>query len=241
MSVAVAHKARYKMFEPVVCPRPNIVGCLAVLVVLAFSNHVHAQQLTVLKDVNVIDGTGAAAQRNRTVIIAGDRIQSILSGEASTPSEAKVIDMQGQTIMPLIINTHGHLGLVKGTSSSAANQTDDNIRRQLLRYHEYGVGAVLSMGTDGQKFAEVREASRRGSLPGADVFSAGIGMGAKDGVPPVTMGFTTVLRPVTPDEGRKYVAQQAPLKPDFIKSGSMFSGDNTRTSCRLEFTKQSLP
>src|SRR5208337_1890520 len=50
------------------------------------------------------------------------------------------------TIMPLIINTHGHLGLTKGTTQSAANQTDDNFRRQLLTYQEYGVGAVPSMG-----------------------------------------------------------------------------------------------
>ena len=77
--------------------------------------------------------------------------------------------------MPLIINTHGHLGLVKGSSQSAANRTEDNFRHQLLRYQEYGVGAVLSMGTDGQKFAEIREASRSGKLPGAEVFTAGIG------------------------------------------------------------------
>ena len=194
-----------------------VVAGLTVLVVLAFPGVLHAQEVTVLKNVNLIDGTGASAQRNATLIIAGDRIRSVSTGQAPTPSGAKVVDMQGWTIMPLIINTHGHLGLVKGTSSSAANQTDDNIRHQLLRYQDYGVGAVLSMGTDGQKFADMREASRRGTLPGADVFSAGIGMGAKDGAPPLSMGFTMVLRPETPDQGRKDVAQQAPLKPDFIK------------------------
>jgi len=190
---------------------------IAALVVLIFSGHVYAQEVTVLKNVNVIDGTGAAVQRNTIVVIAGDRIRSISTDGTRTPSNAKVVEMHSQTIMPLIINTHGHLGLVKGSSSSAANQTDDNFRHQLLRYQEYGVGAVLSMGTDGPKFAEIREASRGGTLPGADVFSAGIGMGAKDGVPPVGMGFTTVLRPTTPAEGRNYVAQQASLKPDFIK------------------------
>jgi imidazolonepropionase-like amidohydrolase len=190
---------------------------IAALVVLMFSSHLYAQEVTVLKNVNVIDGTGAAVQRNTIVVIAGDRIRSVSTDGTHTPSNAKVIDMHSLTIMPLIINTHGHLGLVKGTSSSAANQTDDNFRHQLLRYQEYGVGAVLSMGTDGPKFAEIREASRSGTLPGADVFSAGIGMGANDGVPPVGMGFTNVLRPMTPAEGRKYVAQQASLKPDFIK------------------------
>ena len=100
--------------------------------------------------------------------------------------------------MPLLINTHGHLGLTKGTTQSAANQTEENFRHQLLRYQEYGVGAVLSMGTDGKRFAEIREESRRGALPGADVYTAGIGFGAKNGVPPATMGFTDVFRPETP-------------------------------------------
>jgi imidazolonepropionase-like amidohydrolase len=185
--------------------------------VLPLSQDSHAQQAVVLKNVNVIDGTGAPAQPNSTVIIAGDRIQSISTKQQPPPVKAKLIDMHGFTIMPLIINTHGHLGLVRGTSISAANQTEDNIRHQLLRYQEYGVGAVLSMGTDGPKFAEIRQASREGILAGADVFSAGIGMGAKDGVPPISIGFTTVLRPTTPAEGRRYVAEQAALRPDFIK------------------------
>jgi len=176
-----------------------------------------AQQQIVLTNVTVIDGTGRPAQRNRTVVIKRDRIQSIAAGNEHAPSSAKVIDLQGQTIMPLIINAHGHLGLTMGTTQSAANQTDDNFRHQLSRYQEYGVGAVLSMGTDGKRFAEIREESRRGALPGADVYTAGIGFGAKNGVPPAGMGFTEVLRPETPAEARSEVAQQVPQKPDFIK------------------------
>jgi imidazolonepropionase-like amidohydrolase len=176
-----------------------------------------AQQATVLTNVTIIDGTGSPAQHNRTVVIKGDRIQSIGADHEHAPSSAKVIDMQGQTIMPLIINTHGHLGLTKGTTQSAANQTDDNIRHQLLRYQEYGVGAILSMGTDGRRFAEIREESRCGALRGADVYTAGMGFGAKYGVPPAAMGFTEVFRPETPAEASSEVAQQAPQRPDFIK------------------------
>src|SRR5271169_2993417 len=176
-----------------------------------------AQQQIVLTNVTVIDGTGRPAQRNSTVVIKGDRIQAIGAGHERTPSSAKVIDLQGATIMPLIINTHGHLGLTEGTTQSAANQTDDNFRHQLLRYQEYGVGTVLSMGTDGKRFAEIREESRRGTLPGADVYTAGIGFGSKNGVPPASMGFTEVFRPETPAEARSEVAQQVAQKPDFIK------------------------
>ncbi|HVH87544.1 MAG TPA: hypothetical protein VM912_12525, partial [Terriglobales bacterium] len=156
------------MFDYVVVHSPARVALvLAVIALLGLSCDLNAQQVIILRNVDVIDGTGAPVQRQRTVTIAGDRIRSISSSQASTPSNAAIHDMHGLTIMPLIINTHGHLGLVKGTSQSTANQTDENLRHQLLRYREYGVGAVLSMGTDGQNFAQMREASRRGTLPGA--------------------------------------------------------------------------
>src|ERR1700761_5139740 len=135
-------------------------GLIVAVAVLAFPSGLACQQPVVLTHVNVIDGTGAAAKPDRTVTIAGDRIRSISESKRPSPANTSVIDMHGMTIMPLIINTHGHLGLTKGTSVSAANETDENLRHQLLRYEMYGVGAMLSMGTDGQKFAEIRQESR---------------------------------------------------------------------------------
>ena len=198
-------------------PSLSRLRVLALVAMLAFSQDLIAQQLTVLTNVNVINGTGASPQPNSTLVIEGDRIRSIGTGKAEAPANAKTVDLHGQTIMPLMICAHGHLGLLKGTSASTANITEDNIRRQRLRYQDYGVGAVLSMGTDGAKFAEFREASRNNKWPGADYYSAGNGMGAVDGAPPLQMGFLNVLRPKTPDEARKFVDQQAPLKPDFVK------------------------
>ncbi len=216
-SVVTIGGLRMEGLESKLLSRIAKLGVEVLMVAIVMCADAFAQQQTVLTNVTVIDGTGGPAQSNRTIVIKGDRIQSIAVAHEHTPSSATVIDLHGETIMPLIINTHGHLGLTKGTTQSADNQTDDNFRRQLLRYQEYGVGAVLSMGTDGKRFAEIRAESRRGTLPGADVYTAGIGFGAKDGVPPASMGFTNVLRPETPAEARREVARQAPQKPDFIK------------------------
>lgn len=62
--------------------------------VLAFSIRADGQQMTVLKNVNLIDGTGSPAQSNRTVVIAGDRIQAIAAGKTHVPSGANVGDMR---------------------------------------------------------------------------------------------------------------------------------------------------
>jgi imidazolonepropionase-like amidohydrolase len=211
-------KCPSRTFESASLSRSTRLGVTSLLALaLVMCANASAQQSIVLTNVTIIDGSGNPARHNRTVLIRGDRIQEIGAGHEHPPSSAKVIDLHGQTIMPLIINTHGHLGLTKGSTQSAANQSDDNIRHQLLRYQEYGVGAMLSMGTDGKRFAEVREQSRRGALGGADVYTAGMGFGAKNGVPPAAMGFTEVFRPETPAEARREVAQQVPQKPDFIK------------------------
>jgi imidazolonepropionase-like amidohydrolase len=194
-----------------------VFSLAAATAIMTFSAECSGEQVTVLQNVTVIDGTGHEPERNRNVVIQGKRIRSIVAATEHAPAGAEIIAMNGKTIMPLIINTHGHLGLVKGTTQSADNQTVDNIRHQLLRYETYGVGAVLSMGTDGKRFAELREESRNGTLPGAEIYTAGIGLGAPDGVPPASMGFTDVFRPKTVSEAREDVSRQASLKPDVIK------------------------
>jgi imidazolonepropionase-like amidohydrolase len=85
----------------------GLVTMLAVLGIytdpaLGFYTDLDAQPVIVLKNVNVVDGTGSEGQRNKTVIIAGDHIQSIVAGQTRTPSKAKAIDMDGQTIMPVL-------------------------------------------------------------------------------------------------------------------------------------------
>jgi hypothetical protein len=53
------------------------------------SRTLNAEQGTVLKNVNVIDGTGAPVQPNTTVVIESDRIRSIATEQTDTPPNAK--------------------------------------------------------------------------------------------------------------------------------------------------------
>ena len=72
-----------------------IVGALAALVMLAFSRTLNAEQITVLKNVNVIDGTGAPVQPNKTVLIESDRIRSIATEQTDTQPNAKWFSQGG--------------------------------------------------------------------------------------------------------------------------------------------------
>lgn len=174
-------------------------------------------QVTVLRHVTVIDGNGGAPRRDASLVIDGDKIRAVTAATAPIPAGAKVVDLPGKTIMPEMVSAHTHLGLLKGTTNAWEFFTQDSVQRQLLQYQDYGVGAVVSMGTDGPEIWKMRELSRAGKLNGAIIFSAGNGFGLKGGLPPVVPGVEPVFRPDTPEEARQNVRDLAPKNPDFVK------------------------
>lgn len=188
---------------------------LAVSTLLAVFT-VHSQQ-KVLQDVTLIDGTGAPAQTHRDILITDGRITAISPAYSKIPKNAAAINLKGRTVMPLIIDTHAHLGLLKDTIMASKNYTRENIAGHLQRFENYGVGAVLSMGTDHQEIFDLRDESKKGTLAGARIFTAGIGFGVQDGAPPVSFGMDKVNRPQNAGQARRMVSELARFKPDVIK------------------------
>jgi imidazolonepropionase-like amidohydrolase len=181
--------------------------------------YTYAQDNTsfILKDITLIDGSGASARSHVSLVVTNDTIAAILPADTNYPVEGTVeIDAKGKTVMPLLVNGHGHLGLLNGKSVAAANYTPDNVSRQLMQYLEYGVGSVLSLGTDQPSAFIFQNASRAGMLGGASFYTAGYGFGAKGGTPPVAFG-PSILRPTSPDEAMQDMRRMAVLKPDFVK------------------------
>jgi imidazolonepropionase-like amidohydrolase len=190
---------------------------LRVSVVFLFLVAATEAQITVLRHVTVIDGQGGAPRRDVALVIEGDKIRGITAAEVQPPKEATVIDLTGKFVIPEIINPHGHLGLLKGTKMSAENYTKENVERQLLQYQDYGVGAVLVMGTDRDPIYEWRDESHAGKIPGALIYTAGRGFGVAGGLPPASAGMDLVYRPANADEARKDVDELAAHHPDIVK------------------------
>ena len=65
--------------------------------------------LIALTHVRIVDGTGAAAQENRTVVLRRGRIESVGDGAAALPAGARVIDLPGRTLLPGLVGMHNHL------------------------------------------------------------------------------------------------------------------------------------
>lgn len=70
-----------------------------------------------LTHIRVIDGTGAAALEDQTVVIESGKVKSVgPSGSAVVPAGAQTMDMTGYTVMPGLVGMHDHLFFPEGGS-----------------------------------------------------------------------------------------------------------------------------
>jgi hypothetical protein len=64
--------------------------------------------ITVIRNARVVTMAGAQVIPRGTVIISGDRIHAVQAGEADIPAGARVIDAEGMTLLPGLIDAHLH-------------------------------------------------------------------------------------------------------------------------------------
>jgi imidazolonepropionase-like amidohydrolase/Tol biopolymer transport system component len=104
---------------------------------------------------------------NATIIIDGNRIAAIgPSSSTSVPSGARRVDVRGKTIVPGIIDVHGHLG---GESSGLIAQSSWPLAANLA----FGVTASHDPSNDTETVFTNAELIRSGAKLGPRVFSTG--------------------------------------------------------------------
>lgn len=170
----------------------------------------------VLRGATLIDGTGRPAVANSVIVVSGGKIQAVgKAGSVHVPKDAEVQDVGGKTIMPALVSLHVHLAqTLDGLNPNPQSYTEANIRSQLEKFLSYGVGTILSLGTDQGIIYKLRDEQRSGQVPGARFYTAGRGFGVEGGFPP---GAAGIYRPKTPEEAREQVRELAVHHPDFVK------------------------
>ncbi|HUE65310.1 MAG TPA: amidohydrolase family protein [Rhizomicrobium sp.] len=184
------------------------------LALLAISVPASAET-TVLKNVTVIDGTGAAPQPNSAIAMTDGKIAYVgpVSG-VNAPAGATVKDLSGKFVMPGIIDSHVHIGMMHDVTQDFKYYTRENVEADLKQYAAYGVTAVEVLGTDRDLIFDLRKEERAGRPKMARVFTAGQGEVFKGGYG----GLLGLNVPVsTPEEARKQVDEQAAKGVDLIK------------------------
>ena len=175
---------------------PRIPIALALAATAAFG----AAGTQAFIDARIIDPGKPSIERG-TILVRGGRIEQV--GPASKvriPPDAERIDARGKTIVPGLINTHGHVGEAQGLRSGPEFYTDENLQSQLRLYARYGITTVFSLGGDRELGFQLRDSQDTPSLTRARLYVAG----------PVITGKT-------PEEARTMVDQVAAMKPNFIK------------------------
>jgi len=178
-----------------------------------------ATKPVVLEDVLLIDGTGAKAKPHQSIVIEDGKIARIVAAPHVTdpPTGAQVIQLAGKTVMPGIINGHGHLGLTKGTVTTPENYTEENIAAQLSQYERYGVTTMMSLGMNKDLLYKIRKKQDQGTIGGASILTADHGIGTPGGAPKMNVEPGRLYRPKTAPEAREDVREMVARKPDLIK------------------------
>lgn len=160
----------------------------------------------------LIDGTGALPVENATMLVRGGRIVAVGAGDAiAVPGGAEVVDLAGRTVIPGMINAHGHVGDTRGLQSG--QYSAENVEDQLRLYARYGVTTVYGLGGDQAAALPIRARRDSATLDHARIYIAG-----------------TVVSGQTADEARGMIDQNAALSPDVVK---IRVDDNLGTSRKM--------
>jgi imidazolonepropionase-like amidohydrolase len=185
-----------------------VVKCLPVVFAAGFAAVLTAQTppaVVAVVGARIIDGTGRPPVPNATLLIRNGLVEQV--GTPSTlkiPAAATRIDVPGRTLIPGLINSHGHLG-----NGDPSLPLYDQIVQQLRVYRRFGVTTVVTLGDDGKESVRVSDENDRASLDRARIFPSGARVTAK-----------------TPDDARRLIAERHAQRVHFIKTGMNGGADD---------------
>ena len=139
----------------------------------------------------IIDGTGKPAIENATLVIRDGHIEAV-GKRVKVPAGAERIDGTGKTIIPGLINAHGHL----------------NTENQLGVYLRDGITTILSLGGD-KEFALREFCAKAPPRSAPRLYVAG----------PIqdSSAIPGAVAVTTPEQARKSVDELIRNRPDIIK------------------------
>lgn len=186
----------------------------------------------VITGATLIDGTGAAPQKDMVIIIAKGKFVAIgTKGEVIFPKDAEVIDVKGKTVIPGLIDAHTHItSPPKKEDYFTVNDAISALRAVafLNRYLMIGVTTVRDVASDWGCIA-VKKAFQEGLFVGSRPIVAGQGITSTGGHG--TAGPKGIMAEADgPDGFRKAVREQLKAGADLIKILSPYSREEIRAA-----------
>lgn len=181
---------------------------------------------------HLIDGLGGAPRERVTVVVRGERIAEVLEGFRPAGADERLVDLSAAWVMPGWIDLHVHLGGEMSPSSYleefTSNPADFALRAALhaRRTLEAGFTTVRQPGDMAGESLALRDAIRKGWVPGPRIFSAGKSIATTGGHADPTNGWCDLIvgdpgpkEGVVngPHEAAKAVRQRYKEGADFVK------------------------
>jgi imidazolonepropionase-like amidohydrolase len=195
--------------------------------------------ITVLRGGRLFDGTGAPA-RAATLVLEGNLVRGVLDpSDAGWPSDARVFDVAGMTVLPGLIDMHTHLDYTEPDVAidEAVNPVHATLRAiERLRYFiESGITSVRDTGSKYDVPFRLKEFVADNRIPGPRIFAAGqlitaTGGHGAEGLTPRSQLYGAVREASGPDDWREAVRENFKQGADFIKLASHFSQDEVRAA-----------
>ena len=148
---------------------------------------------TAFTGATIIDGSGADPIPKGVLLVRDGRVAAV-----GTADEVEIQDVSGKTIMPGIINGHGHVGEVKGIEGG--HYSTETLKQNLSLYARYGVTTVVSLGGDQEEAVPFRAINDSVPMSRARLYIAG-----------------EVISGQTPEEALAAVERNHELGVDFMK------------------------
>ena len=187
--------------------------------------------VTVFEGARLITGDGSAPIENSAFIVDNNQFTAVgRRGEVQIPPGAARVDLTGKTVMPTMVDLHGHIGfqnVAEGTMSKEMYTRENLIDHlQLLAYN--GVGAVVGVGDlvsrsdlhgGRTNWGDVPLRVRDEVVPGAALFkTAGPGIAWPGSGAQGHPSRVDVSYPVsTVEEAKAAVDDYVAMKPLFVK------------------------
>src|SRR6201981_3507883 len=208
-------------------------ACLLLASAWTWNLHGQASQsnATVFEGARLIKGDGSAPIENSAFLVVGDKLTQVgRRGELRVSAGAAHVDLTGKTVMPALVDLHGHIGyqnIVEGTMSKSF-YTRENLIDHLERLAYNGVGATVSIGDLEDRsdlhggrthWRDVPLQVQKEVIPNAALFrTAGTGIAWPGSGPQGDPSRVDVPYPITtPEEARQAVDDYVKMKPEFVK------------------------